>query len=155
MATAEERIRELGLTLPAPRIPAGSDHVPYVRTGNLVFVGGDVSRRPGGSVLTGKLGEDMTTEEGYQAARGIVLSVLATVRSAIGDLEEVVRVVRVFGMVNATPSFAEHPQVINGASDLLVEIFGERGRHSRAAVGMSSLLEGAAVSFESVFEVRD
>ena len=97
----------------------------------------------------------MTSAEGYQAARGIVLSVLSTVKSAIGDLERIVRVVRLFGMVNATPDFTEHPQVINGASDLFVEILGERGKHSRAAIGVSSLLEGAAVSFESVFEVRD
>lgn len=153
MPTAEARLIELGLTLPKARVPAGTDHVPYVWTGNLIFVGGDVSRRPDGTILKGKLGENMTSEEGYQAARGIVLSVLSTVKSAIGDLERIVRVVRLFGMVNATSDFTDHPQVINGASDLFVEILGERGKHSRAAIGVSSLLEGAAVSFESVFEV--
>ena len=155
MPTAEARLIELGLTLPPARVPAGTDHVPYVRTGNLIFVGGDVSRRPDGTVLTGKLGENMTSAEGYQAARGIVLSVLSTVKSAIGDLERIVRVVRLFGMVNATPDFTEHPQVINGASDLFVDILGTRGQHSRAAIGVASLLEGAAVSFESVFEVSE
>jgi enamine deaminase RidA (YjgF/YER057c/UK114 family) len=155
MPTAEARLVELGLTLPAPRVPAGADHVPCVRTGNLIFVGGDVSRLSDGTVLKGRLGENMTSAEGYQAARGIVLSVLSTVKSAIGDLERIVRVVRLFGMVNATPDFTEHPQVINGASDLFVEILGERGKHSRAALGVASLLEGAAVSFESVFEVSD
>ncbi len=155
MPTAEARLIELGLTLPPARVPTGTDHVPYVRTGNLVFVGGDVSRRPDGTVLTGKLGENMTSAEGYQAARGIVLSVLSTVKSAIGDLERIVRVVRLFGMVNATPDFTEHPQVINGASELLIDVFGERGVHTRAAVGMASLPHGVAVELETIFYVRD
>ena len=152
-STAEERLQELGLTLPDVPTPV-ANYVPTVRTGNLLFVAGQVSRTQDGKSFRGKLGESMGVEEGYQAARSAALRALATMRAALGDLEKVRRIVRVLGMVSATPDFVDHPKVMNGASDLLVEVFGERGRHARCAVGMASLPGGAAVEIEVVAEVE-
>jgi enamine deaminase RidA (YjgF/YER057c/UK114 family) len=149
---AEECLKGLGITLPDVATPAGN-YVPWVRTGNLLFLAGQVSRTENGEPLVGKLGDTMGVEEGYEAAKSCGLRILATVRAALNTLDNVGRVVRVFGMVNCTPDFVQHPQVMNGCSDLLVAVLGEQGRHARCAVGHSSLPAGAAVEIEAIFEV--
>lgn len=157
MPTPEERIRALGLKLPEPMVLADNiakSRTPYLRVNDILYVGGHASRNEQ-VFIVGKLGDTMTTEQGVEAARSAALAVLTSVKAALGDLEKVVRVVRVYGMINATPEYTEHPLVINGASDLLVEVFGERGVHTRAAVGMASLPHGVAVEIESIFHVRD
>lgn len=155
MATGTEaRLKELGITLPEAPNPAGN-YVPSVRTGNLLFMAGQISRNEDGNALAGKLGDTMSIEEGYQAARLAGLRILGAVKAALGDLDRVGRVVRLFGMVNSTPDFERHPQVMNGCSDLLVEVFGDNGRHSRCAVGHASLPSGAAVEVESIFEIAE
>ena len=154
MATAEERLSDLGLTLPQVATPV-ANYVPSVRTGNLLFVAGQVPRNADGSIIAGKVGSDTDVDAAYAAAKNCALYALAAVKQAIGDLEKIVRVVRVMGLVNATPDFKQQPQVINGFSDLLVEVFGERGRHARVAYGVGSLPSGAAVEVESLYEVRD
>lgn len=148
----EARLAELGLELPDLPAPV-ANYVRAVRTGNLVFLAGHGPVRPDGTYIIGKVGEDLTVEEGYDAARLTALGLLASLRHEIGDLNRVRRVVRVFGMVNAPPDFTEQPNVINGCSDLLVEIFGDQGRHARAAVGMASLPIGIPVEIEMVVEV--
>lgn len=149
---AEARLKELGLELPAPAAPVGN-YVSAVRSGNLVFLSG---HGPVGKdrVVTGKLGKDLTVEEGYEAARLVALGLLGSLKALIGDLDKVRRVVKVLGMVNSDPAFLEQPRVINGASDLLVEIFGEAGRHARSAVGMSALPFDIAVEIEMIVEVE-
>ncbi len=154
LPNAEQRLKDLGLSLPNVSTPV-ANYVPFVRTGNLLFVPGHIPRKYDGSMLTGKLGADLGIDAGYDAAQRCGLSALAVVKTAIGDLEKVSRVVRVFGLVNAVPDFGQHPQVVNGFSDLMVNVFGDKGRHARAAVGAGSLPGGAAVEVEAVFEVRD
>lgn len=149
----EQRLREHGIELPKFVPVAGINNVPYARAGNLVFVSGVGPRTPDGGFATGKVGKDVTVEEAYQRARNTGLTVLSIMRAAVGSLDNVSRVVKVFGMVNATPEFTDHPRVINGCSDLFVEIFGERGRHARSAVGMASLPFGLTVEIDAVFEV--
>jgi enamine deaminase RidA (YjgF/YER057c/UK114 family) len=151
--SAEARLQELGLKLP-PISPSTATFVPAVQTGDLLFVSGHVSRRADGSRIEGKLGEQLTTQQGNEAARQVALAVLATVRQTVGSLDKVARTVKVLGMVNASPTFTEHPQVINGFSDLLVEVFGEAGKGARSAVGMSSLPGNAAVEIEAIFELK-
>jgi enamine deaminase RidA (YjgF/YER057c/UK114 family) len=153
VGNAEQKLRELGIELPVIAPVAGINNVFAVRTGNLVFLSGLGPRRPDGSFATGKVGQDVSVEEAYRHARLTGLGQLAVLRAAIGSLDTVVRVVKVFGMVNATPGFTDHPKVINGCSDLYVEVFGERGRHARSAVGMASLPFGITVEIESIFEV--
>ena len=152
MSTPMQRLGELGLALPAVAAPV-ANYLPYVRTGNLLFIAGNVSRDAGGKTLPGKLGESMSVEEGYAAARSAGLYALAAMNEAAGSLDNVVRIVRMLGMVNCTSDFGAQPQVINGASDLFVEVMGDAGRHSRAAVGMASLPAGAAVEIEVICEV--
>lgn len=148
----EDRLAELGITLPDAPAPA-ANYLPYVISGRLVYVSGQISRDESG-LITGKLGADVDTAAGAAAARTCVLALVAQLRAACdGDLDRLVRVVKLTGFVNATPEFTEHPQVINGASDLMVEIFGDAGRHARAAVGSSSLPLGVAVEVEGVFEI--
>ncbi len=154
MPTAEEALRELGLRLPAVSSPV-ANYLPAVRTGNLLFIAGQVPRNDDNSFITGKVGSDMDVDAAYAAAQNCGLYALAAVKAALGDLEKVVRVVRVMGLVNATTDFKQQPQVINGFSDLLVNVFGERGRHARVAYGVGSLPGGAAVEVESLYEVRD
>lgn len=149
----EERLHALGIELPEVS-PAIANYVGAVRTGNLVFLAGHLPRDAEGEWVTGKLGADMTVEEGYEAARLATISLLATLKAEIGSLDEVVRIVKVFGMVNATDDFTQHPQVVNGASDLLGEVFGDKGRHARAAAGFSSLPLNAAVEVEMIVEVK-
>ena len=150
----ERRLRELGIELPPPPRPVGV-YVPAVRTGNILFTAGHTPRGPDGSPLLGKVGADMTVEQGYAAARISGLNLLSTVRNTLGSLDKVVRLVKVLGMVNCTPDFGQQPQVINGFSELLVEVFGEeRGKGGRAAVGMASLPANQPVEVEAIFEVR-
>jgi enamine deaminase RidA (YjgF/YER057c/UK114 family) len=150
----EARLAELGITLPSPPSPV-ANYVNGVRTGNLIFLAGKGPRRADGSEVRGKLGADVTIEEGYEAARLTAINQLAVLKNMLGNLDRVVRVVKVLGMVNSAPDFVDQPAVINGFSDLIVEVFGERGRHARAAVGMASLPRGQAVEIELVVEVRD
>lgn len=148
----ESRLGEIGVTLPAAPAPA-ANYVPFVRTGNLLFVSGQISQGPGG-LITGKLGADMDVAHGAAAARACGLSLIAQARAALdGDLDRVVRVVKLTGFVNSTAEFTDQPKVINGCSDLLVEVFGDAGRHSRSAVSAASLPLGVAVEIEAIFEV--
>lgn len=148
----EERLRELGIDLPEPPAPAGS-YVPARLQGDLLAVSGQLPITPGEPLRAGRCGEDVTVEEGYALARRCALNGLAAARAALGSLDRVAGVVRVGGYVAAPADFTQHPAVINGASDLLVEVFGEAGRHARAAVGVSSLPLGAPVEVEFLFEV--
>jgi enamine deaminase RidA (YjgF/YER057c/UK114 family) len=150
----EARLAEMGITLPVAPSPV-ANYVNGVRTGNLIFLAGKGPRRPDGSEVTGKLGMDVTIEEGYEAARLTAINQLAVLKEMLGNLDQVVRIVKVLGMVNSDPAFVDQPAVINGYSDLMVAVFGERGRHARAAVGMASLPRGQAVEIEMVVEVRE
>ena len=150
----EARLRELGITLPEPPQPV-ANYVNGVRTGNLIFLAGKGPRRADGREIIGKLGADVTIEEGYEGARLTAINQLAVLKDMLGDLKKVKRIVKVLGMVNSDPSFVEQPKVINGFSDLMVAVFGERGRHARAAVGMASLPRGQAVEIEMIVEVQD
>ncbi len=148
----EAKLAELGLQLPEVFQPI-ANYLPAATTGNLVFVSGHGPNRPDGTFITGKVGRDLTVEEGYEAARVTALNCLATLKAEVGDLDRVRRIVKLLGMVNCTEEFTEPPAVINGASDLLVAIFGEAGRHARSAVGMQALPRGIAVEMEMVVEV--
>ncbi len=147
------RLDELGIELPEP-FPALGTFVPAVRAGSLVFMSGHVPHDAGG-VVTGRLGEDLAVEDGYRAAGLAARSLLATLLVELGDLDRVVRIVSLLVTVNAAPAFVEHTAVANGASDLLVEVFGDAGRHARLAVGVSSLPANLALEVQAVVEVRD
>src|SRR5512133_1772072 len=151
--TPEERLKERGLELPSPRKPI-ANYVGCVRTGNLVFVSGHGPDAPGLKRWTGKLGRDLTVEEGYAAAQQVALSLLATLKAEIGELSRVTRIVKLLGMVNSDPDFGDQPKVINGCSDLLSDLFGELGRHARSAVGMAALPGGIPVEIEMIVEVE-
>jgi enamine deaminase RidA (YjgF/YER057c/UK114 family) len=149
----EEKLATLGLTLPTVGNPV-ANYVPAVRTGNLVFLAGHLPRDAAGKVITGKVGRNATEQAANDAARQATLALLATLKREIGDLSRVKRIVRVSGFVNATEDFQAHSQVINGCSDLLVALFGDRGKHARAALGMASLPLGAVVEIEMTVEVE-
>jgi enamine deaminase RidA (YjgF/YER057c/UK114 family) len=151
--SAEQRLKELELDLGAVSAPV-ANYVNAVRTGNLLFLAGKGPRDVGAKRPTGKVGREFTAEQAYQHARSVGLDLLAVMRSELGSLDRVKRVVKVLGMVNAVPEFQEHPRVINGCSDLFVEVFGERGRHARSAVGMGSLPMGIPVEIECIVEVE-
>jgi len=149
----ETRLKELSITLPDAPTPA-ANYVPFARSGNLLFIAGQIPMEGGKAQFIGKLGQDLKVEDGQKSARLCALNVIAQVRAALGgDLDKVRRCVRVGGFVNATPDFTDHPQVINGASDVIVQIFGDAGKHARAAVGTSSLPRGVATEVEAIFEV--
>ena len=150
----EERIAELGLELRIPGVPV-ANYVNAVKVGDLVFMAGKGPRSGENSFVTGKVGRDLTLDQGYEAARLAAIEQLSALKAEIGDLNRVVRIVKVLGMVNADPEFTDHSKVINGFSDLMVEVFGERGKHARAAVGMSSLPLGFACEVEMVVQVKD
>ena len=153
MSTIDARLAELGLTLPAAAAPA-ANYVPYVQSGNLVFVSGQITLQDGALQFVGRVGEDFTTEQGYEAAKLCGLNLIAQVKAACdGDLDRVKRVVRLGGFVNCTADFTDQPKVINGASDLMAEVFGDAGKHARAAVGVNSLPLGVAVEVEGLFEI--
>jgi enamine deaminase RidA (YjgF/YER057c/UK114 family) len=152
--TAEDKLKKFGIELPAAARPV-ANYIPSVRTGNQVFLSGHGPFREDGALITGKLGGDESMEEGYEAARRTMIGLLGSLKAEIGDLDKVRRVVKLLGMVNCTPDFVDHPKVINGASDLLVEVFGDKGRHARSAVGMNSLPLNISVEIEMVVEVAD
>ncbi|MEO0864150.1 MAG: RidA family protein [Pseudomonadota bacterium] len=146
------RLSELGVTLPDAPAPA-ANYVPFVQIGDIVYVSGQISNGPDG-LITGKLGADMDTDAGAAAARTCAISLLAQVKAACGgDIDKLVRVVKLTGFVNSTADFTEQPKVINGASDFLVEVLGDAGRHSRSAVSAASLPLGVAVEIEGIFQV--
>ncbi|MBS1241463.1 MAG: YjgF/chorismate mutase-like, putative endoribonuclease [Gemmatimonadetes bacterium] len=147
----EAKLREMGLTLPAAAPPV-ANYVRAVRTGNLVFLAGHGECSAEGR-LTGKVGSERTIEEGYASARRVGLCLLASLKQEIGDLRKVTRIVKVLGMVQSAPDFTDHPRVINGFSDLMVAVFGDRGRHARSAVGMAALPANISVEIEMIVEV--
>lgn len=144
----ESRLQELDITLPATANPA-ANYVRFQFTGNLLYISGT---GPGSGHPTGKVGADITVEQAYDAAHACGLQILATAQEALGSLDRITRTVKVLGMVNADPYFQNHPQVINGCSDLLVNVLGDKGRHTRSAVGMGSLPGGISVEIEATFE---
>ena len=150
--SVEERSRELGIELPEPPPPVGN-YIGAVTVGNLVFLSGHGPRSASGEYSSGKIGGELTPEQGQEEARQVGLNMLATLRAEIGDLDRVRRVVKVLGMVNAAPDFRNHPKVIDGFSDLMVEVFGEKGRGARSAVGMGSLPFQIPVEVEMIVEI--
>lgn len=150
--TPEDKIKELGFELFEPAKPI-ANYVKAVRTGNLVFLAGHGPGRADGSYIKGRLGDDLTIEKGYEAAQLSAIALLSSLKAEIGDLSKVKRIVKVKGMVNSTSDFYDQPKVINGCSDLLVKIFGESGKHARAAVGMVSLPSNIAVEIEMIVEL--
>jgi len=149
----EAKIEEMGIKLPTPATPV-ANYVPAVRTGNLVFLSGHGPVREDGSQITGKLGSDLSVEEGYEAAKRVAIGLLGSLKGLIGDLDKVTRIVKLLGMVNCDPTFKDQPKVINGASDLLVEVFSDKGKHARSAVGMGSLPCNISVEIEMIVEVE-
>lgn len=149
-----EQLQEMGIVLPLIGRPVGN-YVNVVRTGNLLYTAGKVPIDSAGNYIKGKLGKDLTVEEGYEAARLTGLQLLSVLEFELGNLDRVNRIVKVIGMVNATPDFTAHAQVINGFSDLMVDVFGDKGRHARAAVGMGSLPANFAVEIEMIVEVKE
>ena len=155
MAKIEARLKELGIDLPDRPAPV-ANYVPGVRTGNLIYLSGiGPAERADGTSPVGKVGKDLTAEEGYEAARLTGVNIISRMKGETGDLDKVKRVVKMLGMVNSDPSFNQQPAVINGCSDLLVEVFGEKGRHARSAVGMASLPNDIPVEIEVIIEVED
>jgi len=150
---ADARLKELGITLPEPAKPI-ANYIPSVRVGNLLFLAGHGPLRDGKVTARGKLGKDLSVEEGYKVAREVGLNLLASARAALGSLDRVKRVVKVLGMVASAEGFTDQPKVINGFSDLMVELFGENGRHARSAVGMAELPMGIPVEIEMILEVE-
>lgn len=149
----EARLAELGLSVPIAPTPA-ANYIPWVRTGNLVYIAGQVPMANGEFRWVGKVGRDYTIEQGQAAAREVALNVLSQLKTALdGDLDRVVRAVKLNGFVNSTEDFIMQPAVINGASDLMIEVFGDAGRHARSAVGVAQLPFGVAVEIDGVFEV--
>lgn len=152
--SADARIAELNLQLPKPQKPVGT-YIPVVQVGNLIYVSGHGPTTVDGSQIKGVVGADLTEEEGKQAARAVGLAMLSTIRNYLGSLDRVKRLIKVLGMVNCTPDFEHHPNVINGFSDLMVEVFGEQGRAARSAVGMGSLPFKIAVEVEAILEISE
>jgi enamine deaminase RidA (YjgF/YER057c/UK114 family) len=150
----DKKLKELGIELPTPPKPI-ANYVKAVRTGNLLFLAGEGPAKPDGTYITGKLGKDLTIEQGAAAAKQTGIVMLATLKDQLGDLNKVKRIVKVLGMVNCTESFTDQPKVINGFSDLMVAVFGEKGKHARAAVGMYALPSNIAVEIEMVVEVEN
>lgn len=148
----EANLRDLGLILPPLTDPIAS-YVPFVITGNLLFIAGQGPRAADGPWLTGKVGAEISTEAAYEHARLTGLRMLAVAKSALGSLDRIQRVVKLLGFVNATPAFTDHPKVINGCSDLFITLFGEAGRHARSAVGVASLPLNITVEIEGIFEI--
>ncbi|MDI4666120.1 RidA family protein [Xanthobacter autotrophicus] len=148
----DARLAELGIALPTPTPPL-ANYVPVVRTGNLLFVSGQISIDGAGKIVAGKLGAGVEIETGREAAKLCAINILAQVKAAVGDLEKVVRVVKLVAFVNSAPDFADQPKVVNGCSDLFVEVLGDKGRHARSAVGVAGLPFDAAVEVEAIVEV--
>lgn len=151
---AEQRVKELGLILPEASAPV-ANYVNAVRVGNLLFLAGKGPNLPDGGFVTGKLGLDLSVEQGREAARLVGIQQLAVLKAELGDLNKVKRIVKVLGLVNSAADFTQQPQVVNGFSDLMVEVFGEKGKHARSAVGTNSLPMNIAVEVELIVEVED
>ncbi len=149
----EGKLRELGITLPEVSAPV-ANYVNSVRTGNLVYLSGKGPLKPDGTYIEGKVGDDLTIEEGYEAGRLTAIQSLASLKAELGNLNKVKRVIKVLGMVNCAPDFRDQPKVVNGYSDLMVEVFGDRGKHARSAVGMGSLPSNIAIEVEVIVEVE-
>ncbi|WP_422082421.1 RidA family protein [Ulvibacterium sp.] len=150
----EAKLSELGIELSTPSAPV-ANYVNAVRTGNLIFLAGKGPLKPDGENITGKLGANLTIEEGYEAARITGINQLSVLKAELGNLNKVKRIVKVLGMVNSTPDFTDQPKVVNGYSDLMVAVFGENGKHARAAVGMGALPSDIAIEVEMIVEVYD
>tara|TARA_B100000767_G_C19736819_1_gene524309 strand:- start:715 stop:1278 length:564 start_codon:yes stop_codon:yes gene_type:complete len=150
----EERLKELNITLSTPPQPV-ANYVNGVRAGNLIFLAGKGPKYPDGTELSGKLGVNITIEQGYEGARQTAINQLSVLKVMLGDLNKVKRIVKVLGLVNSSPNFIDQPKVVNGFSDLMVNVFGEKGKHARAAIGVNSLPKGQAVEIELVVEVYD
>jgi enamine deaminase RidA (YjgF/YER057c/UK114 family) len=153
MSSVEQRLKNLNITLPSPAAPA-ANYVPFVRSGNLLFVSGQLPMGVDGLVYKGKVGGDVAVEDGKAAARLCAINLLAQAKAALGDLELVSRCVKIGGFVNCPADFYDHPAIINGASDLIVEVLGDAGRHARVAMGANALPFNAAVEVEAVFEIK-
>ena len=151
--TIEARLKELGITLPSPAKPSGN-YVPATQIGPTLYLAGVGPQKPDGTFVIGTVGADLTIEQGYEAARFTGLVLLANLKQALGSLDRVVRIAKVFGMVHCQPDFGRQPEVINGCTDLFVDVFGDAGRPARSAVGMIALPRGIAVEIEAVVEVR-
>ena len=152
-STPEQALMDLGISLPQASSPV-ANYVNGVRSGNLIFLSGKGPLKADGTNITGKVGDSISIEEGYEAARLTAINQLAVLKAMLGDLSRVKRVVKVLGMVNSNPEFTDHPKVINGYSDLMVAVFGKKGKHARAAVGMGSLPGNIAVEIEMIVEVE-
>ena len=152
MSNVYDRLAELGITLPPVAVPAAA-YVPFVRTGNLVFLSGHIAKRDG-KPWVGQLGREIDTATGAQAARAVAIDLLGTLHAAVGDLNKVERIVKVMSLVNSTPDFTEHHLVTNGCSELLAEVFGEAGRHARSAFGVAQIPLGSCVEIELIAEVK-
>jgi enamine deaminase RidA (YjgF/YER057c/UK114 family) len=153
MSLIEARLKELGVTLPTPPLPVAS-YVPCTISGNIVFVSGQIPIADGAIKYVGKLGVDVPMEAGQAAAQLCAINVLAQLKSVIGDLDRVVKCLKLGVFINAAPDYSQHPEVANGASDLIAAVFGDAGKHARAAVGVGSLPRGVAVEVEAIFEIK-
>ena len=155
MGKIESRLQELGITMPDSPAPL-ANYVPVVRTGNLIYLSGvGPTAKSDGSEYKGKLGNDISVDEGYDAARLTAVNLIARLKGYLGDLDRVTQIVKLLSMVNATPDFTEPPAVSNGCSDLLVEVFGDRGRHARSAIGVATLPGGIPIEIELIAEISD
>lgn len=149
----EEKLKELGIELKSPPTPV-ANYIPVQQTGKLIYLSGQGPRDESGNFITGKVGSDISAEEAYDLSRNTAINLLSAMNAYLGSLDKVVKIVKVFGMVNAEQNFIDHPKVINGCSDFFVEIFGDKGRHARSAVGMGSLPNNMAVEIEIIVEVE-
>lgn len=152
--TPEQRLEQLGIKLPTVPSPI-ANFVMWRQTGSLLYLSGQGPRNADGSVVVGRLGLNHSVEDGYRDARQVGMQILATIRQAVGSLDRVEAVIKLLGMVNAEPTFGDHPKVINGCSDLLVEVLGDAGKHARSAVGMGSLPGGMTVEIEAIIQIKD
>ena len=152
--SAEAKLKELGLRLPVPPAPI-ANFLPWRRAGQLLYLSGQGPRDEAGKISVGRLGRDCSVERGYADARRVGLQLLSTIRAAIGSLDHVEAVIKLLGMVNAEPDFGDQPKVINGCSDVLIEVLGERGKHARSAVGLGSLPNGMTVEVEAIILIKD
>lgn len=150
--TIEARLAELGIELPVAPNPV-ANYVPYVVSGSLLLISGQISKAADGTIVTGALGRDVSVEAGQAAARLCALNILAQAKAALGSLDRIGQVLRLTGFVNATPEFTDHPKIVNGASDLMVEVLGDKGRHTRAAVGASGLPLGSVVEVDAIIAI--
>jgi len=150
----ENRLKDMGIELPPAATPV-ANYVPAVRSGNLVFLSGHGPRDEQGELITGKVGAELTVDQGYQAARRIAIGLVGSLKAVIGDLDNVKQIVKLLGLVNCTPDFGDQPTVVNGASDFFVEVFGEKGKHARSAVGTNALPGNIAVEIEMIVEVEN